>query len=228
MGDNGPVETDGPTANRFLQNSDIRHIFFPFRESRFLGSWLIIGSRRTVLNTHFYASFAGARPSVVTSATLSSPTGLAWGPSGSTILATQFEEQALAPRRRHTLAEVLGPLEAEVMEVTWDRGEVTVRDVHEALNESRSVAYTTVMTTMGRLADKGLLRRVEDQRAHRFTPLLSREQYADSTVKSVVDWLVSQFRDPAVAYFLDRVEEEDEEVVEALKEAIEQRRRTQD
>ena len=134
----------------------------------------------------------------------------------------------MAPRRRHTLAEVLGPLEAEVMEVAWDLGEVTVRDVHGALNESRAVAYTTVMTTMGRLADKGLLRRVEDQRAHRFTPLLSREQYADSTVKSVVDWLVSQFRDPAVSYFLDRVEEDDEKVIEALKEAIDQRRRTQE
>ncbi|HYN35759.1 MAG TPA: BlaI/MecI/CopY family transcriptional regulator [Actinomycetota bacterium] len=130
----------------------------------------------------------------------------------------------MAPRRRHTLAEVLGPLEAEVMDVTWDVGEVTVRDVHEALNRARPVAYTTVMTTMGRLADKGLLRRVEDQRAHRFTPLLSREQYADSTVKSVVDWLVSQFRDPTVAYFLDRVEEEDERVIQALKEAIEQKR----
>lgn len=130
----------------------------------------------------------------------------------------------MAPRRRHTLAEVLGPLEAEVMDVTWDVGEVTVRDVHEALNRARPVAYTTVMTTMGRLADKGLLRRIEDQRAHRFTPLLSREQYADSTVKSVVDWLVSQFRDPTVAYFLDRVEEEDERVIQALKEAIEQKR----
>ena len=133
----------------------------------------------------------------------------------------------MTPRRRHTLAEVLGPLEAEVMEVTWDIGEVTVRDVHESLSGSRQVAYTTVMTTMGRLADKGLLRRVEDQRAHRFTPLLSREQYADSTVKSVVDWLVSQFRDPTVAYFLDRVEAEDEKVIEALKEAIEQRKRSQ-
>ena len=130
----------------------------------------------------------------------------------------------MAPRRRHTLAEVLGPLEAEVMEVAWDEGEVTVRAVHETLQRSRPVAYTTVMTTMGRLADKGLLRRVEDQRAHRFTPLLTREQYADSTVKSVVDWLVSQFRDPAVAYFLDRVEEEDERVIQALKEAIDQRK----
>ena len=133
----------------------------------------------------------------------------------------------MTPRRRHSLAEVLGPLEAEVMEVAWDLEEVTVRDVHEALNESRPVAYTTVMTTMGRLADKGLLRRVEDQRAHRFTPLLSREQYADSTVKSVVDWLVTHFRDPAVAYFLDRVEKEDEKVIAVLKDAIDQRKRTQ-
>lgn len=131
----------------------------------------------------------------------------------------------MTPRRRHTLAEVLGPLEAEVMEAAWDLGEVTVRDVHEALNEKRPVAYTTVMTTMGRLADKGLLRRVEDQRAHRFTPLLTREEYADSTVKSVVDWLVTQFGDPAVAYFIDRVEEEDEKVIAALKEAIDQRKR---
>lgn len=133
----------------------------------------------------------------------------------------------MTPRRKHTLAEVLGPLEAEVMEVAWTRGEVTVRDVHETLSSHRSVAYTTVMTTMGRLADKGLLQRVEDQRAHRFTPLLSRQEYADSTVKSVVDWLFSQFRDPAVAYFLDRVEEQDDHVVEALKEAIEQRKRSQ-
>ena len=147
---------------------------------------------------------------------------------GSTILALDPRlEMVLAPRRRHTLAEVLGPLEAEVMDVAWDLGEVTVRDVHEALNESRAVAYTTVMTTMGRLADKGLLRRVEDQRAHRFTPLLTREQYADSTVKSVVDWLVSQFRDPAVAYFLDRVEEDDEKVIAALRDAIDQRKRAQ-
>ena len=130
-----------------------------------------------------------------------------------------------ASRRKHTLSEVLGPLESEVMDVTWERGDVTVRDVHETLSKSRPVAYTTVMTTMGRLADKGLLRRVEDQRAHRFVPLVTRDQYANSAVKSVVDWLVTQFRDPAVAYFLDRVEEEDEEVIDALKEAIEQRKR---
>ncbi len=130
----------------------------------------------------------------------------------------------MTPRRRHTLAEVLGPLEAEVMEAAWELGEVTVRDVHEAINQNRPVAYTTVMTTLGRLADKGLLQRLEDQPAHRYTPLMSRDQYARTTVKSVVDWLMGHFPDPAVAYLVDRVEREDDQVIERLREAIEQRK----
>ena len=130
----------------------------------------------------------------------------------------------MSARRRHTLAEVLGPLEADIMEVVWDRGKVTVRDVHRALSSSRPIAYTTVMTTLGRLADKGLLRRLEDQPAHRYVPLVTREQYARTTVKSVVDWLIGHFPDPAVAYLVDRAEREDAEVIERLREAIEQRK----
>ena len=129
-------------------------------------------------------------------------------------------------RRKHSLADVLGPLESEIMEVVWDNTQVTVRDVHGALEARRPIAYTTVMTTLGRLADKGLLRRIEDQPAHRYRALISREQYASSTVKSVVDWLVSHFPDPTVAYFVDKVVKEDEEVIERLRDAIDQRRGT--
>jgi predicted transcriptional regulator len=130
----------------------------------------------------------------------------------------------MAARRKHSLSEVLGPLESEIMDVVWDLSEVTVRDVHRVLRKKRQIAYTTVMTTLGRLTDKGLLNRVEDQPAHRYFPAVSREEYARSTVKSVVDWLVSHFPDPAVAYFIDRVEEKDEEVIEHLRRAIDQRR----
>ena len=130
----------------------------------------------------------------------------------------------MAPRRKHTLAEVLGPLEAEVMEVVWDSNEVTVRDVHKTLKANRDIAYTTVMTTLGRLTDKGLLRRIEGQPAHHYSAIVSREQYARSTVKSVVDWLVSHFPDPAVAYIVDKVREEDEEVIDRLKVAIAERK----
>jgi predicted transcriptional regulator len=129
-----------------------------------------------------------------------------------------------AARRKHSLSEVLGPLEAEIMDVVWDTGEVTVRDVHNTLNSDRPIAYTTVMTTLGRLTDKGLLRRIEDLPAHRYSPIVTRAQYADSTVKSVVDWLMRHFPDPAVAYFIDRVEEEDDQVIDRLRQAIEELR----
>jgi predicted transcriptional regulator len=118
---------------------------------------------------------------------------------------------------------VLGPLEADVMAVVWEHDEVTVRDVYQELARKTSIAYTTVMTTMSRLSDKGLLIRREDTPAHRYSARVSKEEYARSTVKSVLDWLVNQFREPALAYFLDRVEAEDERVVESLREAIEQR-----
>jgi BlaI family transcriptional regulator, penicillinase repressor len=128
-------------------------------------------------------------------------------------------------RRQTPLAAVLGPLETEVMEAVWDGGEVTVRDVQRVLTKQRPVAYTTVMTTMGRLADKGFLRRIEVQPAHRYSALLSRDQYAQTTVSSILDWLVGQFGDPAVAYFVDRLEKEDAALLNTLREAIESRKR---
>ena len=127
-------------------------------------------------------------------------------------------------RRKHSLAEVLGPLETEIMEVVWELGEVTVRDVHRRLQSRRDIAYTTVMTTLGRLTDKGFLQREEEQPAHHYRPVVTRDQYATSTVKSVVDWLIGHFPDPAVAYFLDRVEKEDEQVIEHLRRAIDERK----
>ena len=125
----------------------------------------------------------------------------------------------MSRKRRQPFSAVLGPLESEVMRAVWDGGEVTVRDVQLTLSSSRPVAYTTVMTTMGRLADKGFLRRIEAQPAHRYTALVSRDQYARSAVKSVLDWLVGQFGDPAVAHFLDSPEA-DSQLLASLREAI--------
>jgi predicted transcriptional regulator len=130
----------------------------------------------------------------------------------------------MTPGRRQPLAAVLGPLETEVMNVVWRRGEVTVRDVKECLSDIRPVAYTTVMTTMGRLANKGLLCRNERYPAHRYSALVSKDQYARTAVKCVIDWLVGQFEEPAVAYLVDRLEDEDEHLLDNLREAIEQRR----
>ncbi len=110
-------------------------------------------------------------------------------------------------KRKNQLDGLLGPLETEVMEAVWRLGETTVRDVHADLEPSRGLAYTTIMTTMARLAAKGLLERDTTGLAHRYRPALSREEYARTTVTSVVDWLVDAFPEPAISYFVEVVGE---------------------
>ncbi len=131
-------------------------------------------------------------------------------------------------KRRSQLDGVLGPLESEVMEAVWTRGDATVRDVHETLAVRRDIAYTTVMTTMGRLATKGLLIRDTSGLAHHYRAGLTREEYAYSTVHSVVDWLVNSFPEPAISYFLDVVDTEDPAVVDALRSSVERLRERED
>ena len=129
------------------------------------------------------------------------------------------------PKRRTQLDGVLGPLESEVMEAVWDRGDTTVRDVHAALASHREIAYTTVMTTMCRLAGKGLLVRDTTDLAHRYRASVSRDEYARSTVHSVVDWLVNSFPEPAISYFVDVVQEgDDPTVLDALRTKIDELR----
>ena len=76
----------------------------------------------------------------------------------------------------------LGPLETKVMRVLWARPSqyVPVREVLQRLGEE--LAYTTVMTVMARLYDKGLLRRQREGRAWSYRPSSSREAYAASTM----------------------------------------------
>jgi predicted transcriptional regulator len=130
----------------------------------------------------------------------------------------------MAKRKMH-LEGLLGPLETDVMETVWDLGDTTVRDVHARLSQRRDLAYTTIMTTMARLATKGLLERDTSGLAHRYRPALSREEYATSTVTSVVDWLVDSFPEPALSYFAEVVNDgADPEHLESLRSRVERLR----
>lgn len=56
--------------------------------------------------------------------------------------------------------------ELEILTVLWSRGPSTVRDVHEAIAQRKPTQYTTVLKTLQIMAEKGLVRRDEEQRAH--------------------------------------------------------------
>ena len=127
-------------------------------------------------------------------------------------------------RRRADLESLLGPLEQDVMDVAWRLGDATVRDVHAELAEQREIAYTTVMTTMARLARKGMLQRDTADLAHRYRPVVSREQYGRGAVGDVFAYLLDRYPEPAIAYLTDVVDELDDLTLEQLRDAVARRR----
>ncbi len=65
--------------------------------------------------------------------------------------------------------------ELEILTVLWSRGPVTVRDVHEIIASRRPTQYTTVLKQMQVMAEKGLVVRNADQRAHVYQAARPRE-----------------------------------------------------
>jgi BlaI family penicillinase repressor len=81
----------------------------------------------------------------------------------------------------------LTPQELAIMKVVWRLEKATVREVYAALREHRRIAYTTVMTMMRILEEKGYLRRTMVERAHVYRPAKPRHQVVGAMVKDFVD-----------------------------------------
>ena len=84
---------------------------------------------------------------------------------------------------------MIGELQLKVMEVIWELGDATVAEVHEALGAERSLAYTTVLSTLRGLERRGYLAHTKEGKAHRFHARVSREEHTQTTVDSLVSML---------------------------------------
>jgi BlaI family penicillinase repressor len=78
---------------------------------------------------------------------------------------------------------MLSGRELDVMNVLWERGSATVSEVQGELQDE--LAYTTVLTILRRLEEKGHVRHDADGKAHRYLPLVQREEAQDSAIQRV-------------------------------------------
>ena len=118
----------------------------------------------------------------------------------------------------------LGRLQAEVMELVWQRGEATVAELVERISQGRPVSYTTVLVAMQKLEKKGWLAHRSAGRAYVYHPVHSRQQVRRRLLR---DLLHSTFRDDPrllLASLLDESPMDDEEL-EELRKVIDERRR---
>lgn len=123
----------------------------------------------------------------------------------------------------------LGKLEEKVMAILWRDGPLSVREVNKSLGE-KSLAHTTVMTTLDRLFKKGLLTRTKDGVAFIYEPALSRDEYRQLLVGSTVTDLLAEGTnaEPVLAAFVDAAAEIDEENLAKLETLISARKKVGD
>ncbi|HEV1284661.1 MAG TPA: BlaI/MecI/CopY family transcriptional regulator [Bryobacteraceae bacterium] len=76
--------------------------------------------------------------------------------------------------------------ELRLMDVLWEKGESTVSDVADALPNNPALAYSTVLTTLRILENKGFVRHTKDGRAFVYHPIVGREQARESAVTHLV------------------------------------------
>lgn len=132
----------------------------------------------------------------------------------------------IRPEKRG-LRVVLFDLEAEIMELVWSKGwdPFSVQEVVDGLSGRRELAYTTVLTTVRRLYDKGLLRRKRDGKRFLYRPKLTRQEFHEQLAEELMRSLPPAGREAALATLVEQVAEEDDEALERLEALIRERRR---
>ena len=89
-------------------------------------------------------------------------------------------------------------LEAEIMQIVWEKFKISVREVHEIMlkkemkkKEQGFIPYTTVMSTMATLADKGFLKQDKSAKTYIYSAAVDRKELAKSIIKSIIEKLLN-------------------------------------
>src|ERR1051326_4495392 len=98
---------------------------------------------------------------------------------------------------------VLTDQELEIMKIIWTRGTATVRDVYEELLTRRKIAYTTVMTMMGILEQKGHLKKSADERASVYPPAQPQREVVGNMIQDFLKRVFNGSAKPLLVHLVE-------------------------
>jgi predicted transcriptional regulator len=114
--------------------------------------------------------------------------------------------------------------ELEILKVIWQRGQATVREVYHDLAAQRQIAYTTVLTMMGILEQKGHLKKTAGDRAYIYSPAKPQQQVVRSMVREFVHRVFDGSARPLLAHLVEDPEFRPEELAD-LEKLLKERRK---
>jgi len=116
--------------------------------------------------------------------------------------------------------------ELEILKVVWQRGEATVREVFRDLSAQRKIAYTTVLTMMGILEQKGHLKKTAGERAYIYKPTKPQQQVVGSMVTEFVHRVFNGSARPLLVHLVEDPDIHPDELAE-IEKLLKDRRKKQ-
>ena len=116
----------------------------------------------------------------------------------------------------------LGPLEAEILQIVWELGSASVKDVHDRIlsDPNRELAYTSVTTVLRRLTEKGWLACDKQGRAFYWRPLVTKEQAQVIEAHEKLHKFLAVGNPDVVAAFADSLDYASVEQLETIAQRI--------
>ncbi len=102
-----------------------------------------------------------------------------------------------------TLAKGLGPLEMEVLDVIWEMGQATSREIFEKMRERKRLGQSTVLTVLRRLSDRGILHRDAGGDVYVYSPVMERRELGGRMIDDVVDRIFGGAVEPVITHLLE-------------------------
>ncbi|MBF2064109.1 MAG: BlaI/MecI/CopY family transcriptional regulator [Calothrix sp. C42_A2020_038] len=124
----------------------------------------------------------------------------------------------------------VGPLEAEILNIVWELGSVTVKDVHDRIlsDPNRELAYTSVTTVLRRLTDKGWLKCDKCGRAFCWRPLLTKQQAEVIKAHEQLQRFLAIGNPDVIAAFADSLDEAASTQIQAIAQRIQDARKARE
>ena len=121
------------------------------------------------------------------------------------------------------LTKLFGSLEADIVTLIWEHGEVPARDVFEALrDQGQRLSYGAVKTVLDRLVKKQVLARTMIGNQYQYSALLDRDEFTRSAVREIINSLLASFGEPVYVQFIDQIQEADPDQLERLMRVIDE------
>jgi len=113
-----------------------------------------------------------------------------------------------------------GSLEARIMRNLWASEEMSIKEVHHALNEESPISFNAVMTVMNRLVEKGHLTKRTRGRSSCFRAVQTKDQFLDEQARAMTIGLIEDFGDLVVGHMIEALDQADPASIEKLEQKL--------